>query len=67
MSDKYWLTEAQLQRIKRLSRGPTADHVSMTVTNCDSEGRPIILLLSEGQMSDDKGACLVLDVDLEGA
>jgi putative transposase len=28
---------------------------------CDGEGRPIILLLSEGQMSDHKGARLVLD------
>lgn len=30
-------------------------------TVCDGEGRPIILLLSEGQMSDHKGARLVLD------
>lgn len=30
-------------------------------TVCDSEGRPIILLLSEGQMSDHRGARLVLD------
>jgi len=29
-------------------------------TVCDGEGRPIILLLSEGQMSDHKGARLVL-------
>ena len=28
---------------------------------CDQDGRPIILLLSEGQMSDHKGARLVLD------
>jgi transposase len=28
---------------------------------CDGEGRPIILLLSEGQMSDHKGPRLVLD------
>ena len=28
---------------------------------CDGEGRPLILLLSEGQMSDHKGARLVLD------
>ena len=28
---------------------------------CDGDGRPIILLLSEGQMSDHKGARLVLD------
>ena len=28
---------------------------------CDGEGRPIILLLSEGQMSDYEGARLVLD------
>ena len=28
---------------------------------CDSEGRPIILLLSEGQMSDYKGAALMVD------
>ena len=28
---------------------------------CDGEGRPIIMLLSEGQMSDHKGARLVLD------
>ena len=27
---------------------------------CDGEGRPIILLLSEGQMSDHKGAALLL-------
>ena len=31
-------------------------------TVCDGEGRPIIMLLSEGQMSDHKGARLVLDV-----
>lgn len=30
-------------------------------TVCDGEGRPIILLLSEGQMSDHKGARLVLN------
>ncbi|PWK65656.1 putative transposase [Aminobacter sp. AP02] len=30
-------------------------------TVCDGEGRPIIMLLSEGQMSDHKGAILVLD------
>jgi len=28
---------------------------------CDGEGRPIILLLSEGQMSDYKGAALIID------
>ena len=28
---------------------------------CDGEGRPIILLLSEGQMSDYKGAALMVD------
>lgn len=27
---------------------------------CDGQGRPIILLLTEGQMSDHKGACLLL-------
>ncbi|MFG1395204.1 IS5 family transposase [Xanthobacter agilis] len=30
-------------------------------TVCDGEGRPIIMLLSEGQMSDHRGARLVLD------
>lgn len=29
-------------------------------TVCDGEGRPIVMLLSEGQMSDHKGASLVL-------
>jgi len=29
---------------------------------CDGEGRPIILLLTEGQMSDYKGAALMVDV-----
>ena len=29
---------------------------------CDSKGRPLILLLSEGQMSDYKGAALMLAV-----
>ena len=33
---------------------------------CDGEGRPIILLLSEGQMSDYKGAALIVDA-LPGA
>ena len=28
---------------------------------CDGNGRPIILLLSEGQMSDYKGAALMVD------
>ena len=28
---------------------------------CDGQGRPLILLLSEGQMSDFKGAALVID------
>jgi transposase len=28
---------------------------------CDGEGRPILLLLSEGEMSDHKGAALLLD------
>ena len=28
---------------------------------CDGDGRPLILLLSEGQMSDYKGAALMLD------
>ncbi|WP_192798407.1 IS5 family transposase [Brucella intermedia] len=31
-------------------------------TVCDGEGRPIIMLLSEGQMSDHKGARLMLNV-----
>src|SRR5690606_37661993 len=31
-------------------------------TVCDGDGRPIIMLLSEGQMSDHKGARLVLDI-----
>ncbi|MGV1988156.1 transposase [Agrobacterium sp. 22-221-1] len=30
-------------------------------TVCDGDGRPIILLLSEGQMSDHRGARLALD------
>ena len=30
-------------------------------TVCDGQGRPIIMLLSEGQMSDHRGASLVLD------
>ena len=30
-------------------------------TVCDGEGRPIILLLTEGQMSDYKGAALMVD------
>jgi transposase len=30
-------------------------------TVCDQDGRPIIMLLSEGQMSDHKGTRLVLD------
>ena len=29
---------------------------------CDSQGRPVIMLLSEGQMSDYKGAALMIDV-----
>ena len=29
---------------------------------CDDQGRPLILLLSEGQMSDYKGAALMLNV-----
>ena len=28
---------------------------------CDGQGRPIVLLLSEGQMSDYKGAALMID------
>ena len=28
---------------------------------CDGKGRPLVMLLSEGQMSDDKGAALMLD------
>jgi transposase len=28
---------------------------------CDEQGRPLVLLLSEGQMSDYKGAALMLD------
>src|SRR5262245_53879508 len=28
---------------------------------CDGEGKPLVLLLSEGQMSDHKGARLILD------
>ncbi|MFD1012359.1 IS5 family transposase [Shinella fusca] len=34
---------------------------SKLYTVCDGEGRPIIMLLSEGQMSDHRGARLVLD------
>ena len=29
---------------------------------CDGQGRPLVLLLSEGQMSDYKGAALMFDV-----
>jgi transposase len=28
---------------------------------CDGEGRPLVMLLSEGQMSDDKGAALMIE------
>jgi putative transposase len=28
---------------------------------CDGDGRPVVLLLTEGQMSDHKGASLVLE------
>ena len=28
---------------------------------CDGQGRPVIMLLSEGQMSDYKGAALIID------
>jgi len=28
---------------------------------CDGQGRPLVMLLSEGQMSDYKGAALMLD------
>ena len=28
---------------------------------CDGKGRPLIMLLSEGQMSDYKGAALMID------
>jgi hypothetical protein len=28
---------------------------------CDGKGRPLVMLLSEGQMSDYKGAALMLD------
>ena len=28
---------------------------------CDGQGRPLILLLSEGQMSDDRGAAMLID------
>ncbi len=31
---------------------------------CDGEGRPIVMLLSEGQMSDYKGAALMIDANL---
>nr|WP_245444723.1 transposase [Microvirga sp. KLBC 81] len=34
---------------------------------CDEAGRPIILLLSEGQMSDHKGARLILEALPTGA
>ena len=30
-------------------------------TVCDGAGRPLVLLLSEGQMSDYKGAALMFD------
>ena len=29
---------------------------------CDGQGRPLVMLLSEGQMSDFKGAALMIDV-----
>lgn len=29
---------------------------------CDGQGRPLVILLGEGQMSDNKGAVLMLDV-----
>ena len=29
---------------------------------CDGQGRPLVMLLREGQMSDDKGAVVMLDV-----
>ena len=28
---------------------------------CDGQGRPLVMLLSEGQMSDYKGAALMID------
>ncbi|WP_247654165.1 MULTISPECIES: transposase [Microvirga] len=34
---------------------------------CDEAGRPIILLLSEGQLSDHKGAQLILETLTSGA
>ena len=44
-----------------VSGEPKAGLNSKLHTVCDGQGRPIIMLLSEGQMSDHKGASLVLD------
>lgn len=43
-----------------VSGAPKRGANSKRHTVCDGAGRPIILLLSEGQMSDHKGASLVL-------
>jgi transposase len=53
------------RRIGRTKDGPNSTLHAV----CDKHGQPRVMLLSEGQMSDDKGAALMIDAmpDATGA
>jgi hypothetical protein len=60
---------------KPLKKGPVPRRIGHTKGGlnfklhavCDSRGRPLVMLLSEGQMSDYKGAALMLPAQGQGA
>ena len=62
-SSKFDLFEAFTKKIVDAvkSKPKLWAHTAVFITVCDGDGKPLVLLLSEGQMSDHKGARLILD------
>src|SRR4029077_10847308 len=66
--DRRHASEGAPHRRKPLKKGPVPRRIGRTKGGlnsklhavCDSRGRPLVMLLSEGQMSDYKGAALML-------
>ena len=57
-----WQAEGLPRRIGRTKGGLN----SKLHTFCDGQGRPVVMLLTEGEMSDHAGAAFLLDAPSEG-
>ena len=61
MSDLFWLSTAQKGALSRCIGRTKGGLNTKLHAVCDGKGRPIMLLLTEGPVSDFKGAALLID------